>query len=132
MPHLIRMRWGMGDSPVELDVCAVMRRERDEEALDFVRAGGRLLVRCEWNADGLAFGDYSLDLDCLDRGCHAKLLRMGLECFETSTAQGCEGIPPFKVGCIYVCDEWDAEGPRAAAGLRAQWRRAANVVRMRG
>ena len=51
------------------------------------------------------------------------LIRMrwdiGFECFETRRAQGCEGIPPFKVGCLYVCDAWDAESPKAVADMRS-------------
>ena len=39
---------------------------------------------------------------------------------------------PSKVGRIYVCEEWDAFPPHAAAGLRARWRGEAKVVRMRG
>ena len=57
---------------------------------------------------------------------------MGRECFETCTAQGCESLPPFKVGCVYVCDAWDAESPKAVADLRNQWHRPARVVGMRG
>lgn len=131
MPHLIRMRWGMGASPAEIDVCAATRRERDREALDCIRDGGRLTVLREWGEGGLAFGDYSIDLDCLDWGYRAELLRMGFECFETCRAQGCEGLSPFKVGCVYVCDAWDAESPQAVADMHNQWRREAKVVRMR-
>ena len=47
MPHLIRMRWGIGDSPAEIDVCAATRRDR--EALDLIRPGGRLLDVREWD-----------------------------------------------------------------------------------
>ena len=131
MPHLIRMRWGMGSAPAEIEVCAATRRERHDEGLDFVRSGGRLLVEREWEADGLAFGEYSLDLDCLDDCYRSYLLRMGFECFEACHAQGCEGIPPFKVGCVYICDEWKADIPRAAADLRARWMREVRVTPLR-
>ena len=86
----------------------------------------------EWDAGGLAFGEYSACVDRLDWYCRADLLEMGRECCETCWAQGCEGLPPFKVGCFYICDEWDAECPKAAADLRSRWRREAKVVRMRG
>ena len=132
MPHLIRMRWGMGSAPAEIDVCAATRRERDREALDCIRPGGRLTVVRERIQGGLALGEYTIDLDCLDWGLRADLLEMGRECFETCRAQGCEGLPPFKVGCDYVCDAWDAESPQAVADMRARWRREAKVVRMRG
>ena len=66
------------------------------------------------------------------RSRRADLLEMGFECFETCRAQGCEGLPPFKVGCFYICDAWHAECPKAAADLRSRWRREAKVVRMRG
>ena len=131
MPHLIRMRWGMGDSPAEIDVCAATRRERDDEALDLIRPGGRLTVVREWIQGGLAFGDYCVDLDCLWRDYRLELARMGRECFEICRAQGCEGIPPFKVGCFYICDAWDAECPKAVADLHSRWRREARVMRMR-
>ena len=131
MPHLIRMRWGMGVSPVKIDVCAATRRERGGKALDCIRFGGRLTVLREWDAGGLAFGEYSACVDRLDWGLRADLLEMGFECFETCRAQGCEGLPPFKVGCVYVCDAWDAESPQAVADMRSQWRREAKVVRMR-
>ena len=132
MPHLIRMRWGMGSAPAEIDVCAATRRERGGTALDCIRFGGRLAVLREWDADGFAFGEYSADVDRLDWGYRANLLEMGFECFEICRAQGCEGIPPFKVGCFYICDAWDAESPQAVANLRSRWRREAKVVRMRG
>ena len=132
MPHLIRMRWGMGSAPAEIDVCAATRRERDLEALDCIRFGGRLSVVREWDAGGLAFGEYSACVDRLDWGYRANLLEMGFECFETCRAQGCEGLPPFKVGCDYVCPAWRAFPPRAVADMRARWRREAKVVRMRG
>ena len=118
----------MGSSPAEVEVCAATRRERYDEALYFVRFGGRLQVLREWEAEGLAFGEYSLDVDCLDLCYRSKMIGMGRECFEACQAQGCEGIPPFKVGCIYICDEWKAETPRAAADLHSQWRREAKVA----
>ena len=115
----------MGDSPAEIDVC-------DAEALDLIRPGGRLTVLHEWSGDGLAFGDNGTGFDCLDWGYRSDLLEMGRECFETCRAQGCEGLPPFKVGCVYVCDAWDAESPQAVADMRARWRREAKVAMMRG
>ena len=131
MPHLIRMRWGMGSAPAEIDVCAATRRERGGTALECIRDGGRLTVVREWSEGGFAFGEYSADVDHLHRDCRADLLEMGRECFEICRAQGCEGIPPFKVGCFYTCDAWHAECPQAAADLRSRWRKEAKVVRMR-
>ena len=121
----------MGSAPTEIDVCAATRRERGSAALDCIRFGGRLAVLREWDADGLAFGEYSADLDCLWRDYRLELARMGRECFEICRTQGCEGLPPFKVGCVYVCDAWDAESPKAVADLRSRWRREVKVARMR-
>lgn len=70
-------------------------------------------------------------MDFLDLGYRTDLLRMGFECFETRRAQGCEGLPPFKVGCIYSCAAWHVLPPPTAADLRARWRRAAKVARLR-
>ena len=131
MPHLIRMRWGMGSALAEIDVCAATQRERDREALDLISPGGRLTVVREWIQGGLAFGDYCADLDCLWRDYRLELARMGRKCFGICRAQGYEGIPPFKIGCFYICDAWDAESPQAAAELRTRWRGEAKVVRMR-
>ena len=74
----------MGFSPAEIDVCAATRRERYDEALDFVRSGGRLLVQREWDAYGLAFGEYSLD-----HRYRSTLIGMGRGYYETCRAQGC-------------------------------------------
>ena len=90
----------MRSSPAELDVRAAMRHERSDEVLDFSRPGGRILVLRERSVDGPAFGEYSLDLNCLDPGYRFELLRMGFDGFEACRAQGCEGLPPFKVGCV--------------------------------
>ena len=121
----------MGDCPAEIDVCAATRRERDAEVLDLIRPGERLTVLRERSGDGLAFGDYSTGVDCLDWGYRSDLLEMGRECCETCWALGCEGMPPFKVGCAYVCGAWNTESPQAVADMRSQWRREAKVVRMR-
>lgn len=64
MPYLIRMCWGMGDSPPR-STCAP-RRERDHEPLDCICPGGRLLTWREWKGDGLAFGEYSTGMNFLD------------------------------------------------------------------
>ena len=122
---------GDGASPAEIDVCAATRRERDSEALECLRFGGRLSILRKWSEGGLAFGDYSLDLDCLDCGYRAELLWIGFECFETCRVQGREGLPPLKVGYVYVyvCDAWDIESSQVAADMRNQWCREAKVVR---
>lgn len=54
---LIRLRWGMGPSLAEVEVCAAMQCERDRKALDLIRPGGRFLAFREWDGDGLAFGE---------------------------------------------------------------------------
>lgn len=105
--------------------CAAARCERDAEERDFVRPGGQLLNLREWGANALVFGEYSLDLDCLNPGFRSELLRMGFECFETCRAQGCEGLLPFNVCCIYSCAEWHAFPPRICAPTgagRRRWR----------
>lgn len=87
-----------------------------------------MVVR-KWDGDGLSFGDYCVDLDCIWCEYRLELARMGRECFKTCGAQGCEGA--FKVGCVYVCHAWDAEIPTTVADMRSRWRRDAKVARMR-
>lgn len=50
--------------------------------------------------------------------------------YDICSVQGCVGIPPFKVGCVYVYDAWDVEIPQAVADMRNQWRQEAKVTRL--